>query len=1103
MKSCTLAAKLFAILMLCATGVGNKVWGQCSTTVNLGHDTTLCTNVYMLDAGNPGATYHWSDGSTARTLAVNANNTTVAYSVTVTVGTCTASDTIKLRVNQLPIVNISFSGPVYVCPDDTVGLYVTGGDHYLWSTGDTTQHIVMRTAGTYAITVTIDSTGCKGSDTTELVIYNPPVVNLGPDVSQCGSTFTLDAGNTGSYYRWSTGIQDSLQTLTVSQSGIYSVTVISVNGCTATDEVNIVIGSPFVVNLGPDVVTCGNSYVLDAGILRASYRWSTGDTARTISVTSSGTYSVTVTGKGGCASADTIQLTLKPLPLVNLGPDTSACAGTITLNAGTGGIAYQWSTGAMTQTISAIAGGKYSVTVTGANGCTAADTIAISIGTVLVDLGHDSTMCADSFLLNAGSAGDMYHWSDGSSKQTLMAHLTGTYSVTVTRAGGCSATDAVNLTINHLPIVNLSFANGPTYICANDSIIVTATGGDQYLWSTGQTSQIVTLRNAGVYAVTVTISATGCTAADSTKLFIYPAPIVNLGPDITQCGGFAILDAGNPSSYYEWSTGDSDRVLTINSSGLYKVTVTSVNGCVTVASMHATIGVPFTVNLGPDINTCGNTYELGATLIQGATYHWSSGQNTRIANVTSSGFYSVTATGIGGCTASDIMHLTLNPMPVVDLGPDSSLCNGTITLNAGNAGSTFLWSNGANTQTATVAASGLYAVTVINSNGCLGSDIVGITIGAASVYLGNDTALCATSYTLDAANPGGTYLWSDNSTSRQLHATHSGTYSVTVTLTGGCSAMDAINITLNALPTVELGANTSICSGFITLDAGNAGSTYLWSNNTSAQTLNTSAPGTYAVTVTSGSGCTASDAITITQGIGPVVNLGNDTSVCAETFVVDAGNVGSTYLWSDGSTNQTLTTRNSGTYSVTVTAPGGCSTADTINLGVHQFNCSLTWTLDTVLVGSGPITLTGGSPLGGTFGGHGVTGNAFDPDSLAPGYYVISYSVTDSATGCSSTAADSLYVRMLDGVENTAVGAVQIFPNPSEGHFVLMIGSSNFKDMTIEIVSMTGKREMIFTHENVAGNYQREFDLSSLAKGIYYLRLVSGTEIVIKAFSVQ
>ncbi len=227
--------------------------------------------------------------------------------------------------------------------------------------------------------------------------------------------------------------------------------------------------------------------------------------------------------------------------------------------------------------------------------------------------------------------------------------------------------------------------------------------------------------------------------------------------------------------------------------------------------------------------------------------------------------------GAGSCegTRVPVLASILTPPTPVDLGPDTGMCLGhTVTLDAGvyPTGYTYLWDNNSNNQTRVVALTGNYHVTVTSTNGCTTSDTV--YVNAASdfmVDLGNDTIVCdGVLLTLDAGHPNYSHLWDDNSTNQTRTVNTSGLYSVSVINSFGCEARDTIDIIFNPSPSVDLGPDTTTCTANpLTLDAGNAGSTYLWNDNSTNQTLLAVQHGTYYVTVTNGFDCSVSDTINI------------------------------------------------------------------------------------------------------------------------------------------------------------------------------------------------------------------------------------------------
>ncbi len=345
-----------------------------------------------------------------------------------------------------------------------------------------------------------------------------------------------------------------------------------------------------------------------------------------------------------------------------------------------------------------------------------------------------------------------------------------------------------------------------------------------------------------------------------------------------------------------------------------------------------------TVNLGNDTTLCfGNTLLLDAGNV-GANYLWQDGSTNQTFNVTQTGTY-IVAVSNGGCyVAHDTIVVNViggGGGSAFSLGNDTTLCAGaTLVLDATTAGATYVWQDGSTNSIFNASITGLYFVTV-NVSGCTATDSINVNFATLnSVNLGNDTAVCqGQSVLLDATTAGASYLWQDNSTNATFNVLNAGTYSVTVTI-GNCSPIsDNIIITFNSLPAVALGNDTTLCAGqTFLLDATLAGATYNWQNSSINSTYNVVSGGNYAVTVTDGNGCSNSDNINVTYNNPPLVNLGNDSVLCAgQTLTLTVSTAGATYLWHDGSTNFSFNVSSAGMYWVEVTV-GPCTNSDTINI---------------------------------------------------------------------------------------------------------------------------------------------------------------------------
>ncbi len=370
--------------------------------------------------------------------------------------------------------------------------------------------------GTYTVTMIVVCTGgcVSGTDTVTqtVVVVPPPSLFIGNDTSLCsGLNVTLDAGNPGSVYAWSTGA--TTQTINVTTTGSYWVHV-GGGACVAADTINVTFLPNPVVNLGADISVCaGVPVTLDAGNAGATYLWNTGATTQTISPTTNGTYWV-VAALGTCIDSDTINITFNTIPVVNLGANLSLCNGqSVMLNAGNAGATYQWSDGSTTQVITVSTAGNYWVVVSNGT-CTGTDTVSVVVNVApTVNLGPDIKLCYGiDTVLYANNPGFSYLWSTGETTQKIAVTVSGNYWVKVSN-NGCIGTDTALVSISKKLELDLGV---DTFVCPGEPITLIAQRGyASYYWTpVGGGRYFVTIDNAGTYYCTA-IDTNGCSVTNS------------------------------------------------------------------------------------------------------------------------------------------------------------------------------------------------------------------------------------------------------------------------------------------------------------------------------------------------------------------------------------------------------------------------------------------------------------------------------------------------------------------------------------------------------------------------------------------------------------
>jgi gliding motility-associated-like protein len=325
---------------------------------------------------------------------------------------------------------------------------------------------------------------------------------------------------------------------------------------------------------------------------------------------------------------------------------------------------------------------------------------------------------------------------DTNANPTHLYADTGTFVVMLIAidSGSCNVADTfyMNITVLPFPVVDLG---NDTTICGPVNRLMDATFPNcTYLWSTGATTPTITATAPGIYWVTISNGA--CAATDTLSILAYQPP--NVGSDTVVCTGQSlVLDAGNPGSTYQWSTGAQTQTITVNTSGVYWVDVTSGN-CTFRDSIDIQVLSVQQPSMGPDTLICPGQQLTWNGSDPNATYTWSDGSTGASFTADSAGTYWVTAS-IGSCELSDTVVVAF--LASVELGNTTSLCDVEqgVLLDAGNPGSQYLWSTGQTTQTIVVSEAGEYYVNVINTSNCLLVDTIVVIgeLGGGTLYTPN------------------------------------------------------------------------------------------------------------------------------------------------------------------------------------------------------------------------------------------------------------------------------------------------------------------------------------------------------------------------------
>jgi hypothetical protein len=557
----------------------------------------------------------------------------------------------------------------------------------------------------------------------------------------------------------------------------------------------------------------------------------------------------------------------------------------------------------------------------------------------------------------------------------------------------------------------------------------------------------------------------------------------------------------------------SSKVFEINAAGTTLWTYTATGG-IPQAHRYSNCFIngpqSLTAAAADTIICAGATVQLSSTAtgLGTYTYAWSSGASTQntLVTPTTSTTYTVTATLVSGCIATASINVIVNSLPTANAGNDVTIAQGNSTTLTATGGTSYVWSNGANTASTSVSptTTTTYTVTVTDVHGCTASDavVVNVTGGVLTVNASaTPNTICAgETIQLNASVGGGSgnygYTWNSNpngfsSSSQNPTATPvvNTVYTVTVN-DGNTTATATVNVTVNQLPTASAGNNVNINNGSSTTLTATGGGTYLWNTGatTAGITVSPAVTTTYTVTVTNGTNCTATASVVVSVIGGPLsaVVSASDTTICngetTQLFVTPSGGSGTyTYNWasvpsgfSSTLSNPYVTPTVTTIYLVTVN-DGSNQVVETFTVTVNQLPAQPTITqTDTLLVSSSATNnqwyyygalITGG------------TGQVLDP-TLNGSYQV---QIIDS-NGCGSPLSNAYAYTQPTGInEIDFSSSVKLFPNPTNS-IVILEGTALQNDFEITFYDQTGR--IVMQNKN-----SKMMHVDELSAGIYFVSI--------------
>ena len=868
-------------------------------------DSLLCEGSFATLQASPGfLNYQWSSGQRGVTsIEVSKPG---RYSITVTgENGCFGSTSFDVKEKiQTPI---KIFGDTILCPGEQSFLAAESGfSKYQWSTGSQDEVVVITQPGQYFLTVT-DKDGCSTVRPLEIrgVIPEVPVIS-GNEYLCSGTLGKLRASPGFVSYRWSDG--SSADTLLIDKGGTYGVTVTDKDGCKSESTYPLSEKQSPTASIEGDTTFCkGSSTFIKGPPGSYNYFWTGGSRDSILQVTLAGIYTLIVEDSFGCRGSANIFVDTLPLPKIEFTGPTILCEGQFGRITPGDFAFYEWSTGDVLPDIQVLRSGVYKVTVTGFNGCTAADSIQVRVlENPVPTLVSPELICPDTEVeIRTEGSFQTYQWNTGDTTSNIRKDKAGNYQVTVTDQNGCTGSASTEIIAAARPTVSIK---GITQVCEGDTTTLSANGlFTRYEWSTGALNPSIEVAAPGNYILTA-IDSNGCIARDSVSvLFLKNPPIAIAGPLKFCQGNFTTLKVPGGYPRYTWSTGARDSVIQVRESGVYSVTVTNAEGCSRSSNVVVSSDIPIPPLLTPDrYQVCQNTVkrlEAGPGFI---SYTWSDGSSRPYLDVSVAGEYSLTVLDSNLCISSVSFNVAIAPIfPPEILGLDS-FCQGMrVPLIVSDSRYTsLLWSTGEEQNTIYITREGTYGVRATDINGCVSfsSKTVGVK-PAPLVEIVGDLEICrGEQTTLSVTGKFVSFEWSNSSKDTTLTVSQPGPYGVSARGSNGCTGFDEVIVRQSRIPFPIIEGDRYFCSNdSVALEVEAGFKSYSWTTGQSGNKIFVNQEGIYGVTVTDDLGCDGKAQVRVLTIPAPESRISGEFIFCPGDSVLLSGDPGfAAYRWSSG-----------------------------------------------------------------------------------------------------------------------------------------------------------------------------------------------------------
>ena len=788
-------------------------------SVELGADTVVCGNTFVLDATSPGATYIWN--TTETTPSISISNTGL-YSVDASLGACTISDSIFVEFTDVPDVPI------------VADLDVCGAGEYLLTASSTSSYDLIRWYEDASISSSFaegDSVMVPISDSSTL--YAEAINFAGLDTTGIIdlSGFTLGFQDNDRGMEFDVFQPAILKSVIVyaDQAGFANIRL-ETSGGTILDSTTVFIPNGngdrnyiplyFDLPVGTGLRLMGTKVSglgVGLGFLNVPIPYPY-EIPEILSITSANGGSTNryyyffeweVTRKICQSPREAFQVNVLPSPIIDLGPDTAICGTDYPLTAFNPGASYLWSTGETSADILVTTTDTFFVDAT-IGSCTKRDSIAVELVPPPLNLvPNDTNIC------NTGvhpytfdHPGDLLLWyEDKTTEQILAAGDTLFYPTqdTTTLYAESVAFSEIFFAGRSLPNPVLagyqSNVRGAEFTVSTPLVLTSVK-----MYADAPTDLTIILETQqGVELDSLEVHIPDMLGTEVLLFFdLVPGSYRLIGKDVVG-GNLAFFGSGSSYPYAAPGFLSVDASNTGSTSGYYYFYDWKVSRQACFSSRDSvTVEIAIPLNLGADLYSCDEVVlDAGNPALNIA---WSTGETTPQITVTETGKYWVDLSDGQGCVSTDTIEITI---PALDLGEDGTIC-GTSLITGYDSTSTFLWNTGDTIPNLALADTGLFWVTIQEPLGCTLTDTIFVTGFAdfPDVDLGADFSACD-SATIDAGNPGLSYLWSTGDTTQSIQVYSAGIYGVAVTNQFGCTTEGEVNVFVAPSPTAEFAFQAS------------------------------------------------------------------------------------------------------------------------------------------------------------------------------------------------------------------------------------------------------------------------------------------------------